>query len=143
MAFFMNHIELAGRLTHDPEYSEVESQSRAEPIKRCKFSVAVTRRRFKPDQDPETDFFNVTAWGKKAEVIARHFRKGDPIFVIGEMQCSRYTDKDGNKREGWTVELQEFHFVESKKNDPQAGEAEVPQFDAPEELQDTDQEVPW
>lgn len=121
----MNHIELVGRLTHEPEYVVQEARTPdAEPIKRCKISVAVTRDRFKPDQAPETDFFNVTAWGKKAEVIAKYFHRGDPIMVFGEMRMSRYTDRNGVKREAWTVELKDFKVIERPNREQQLGTAE-------------------
>lgn len=124
----LNRIELVGRLTHNPEcvVSNAETPGTA-PFKRCKFSIAVTRDRFKPDQPPETDFFYITAWGMNAEVIAKYFRKGDPIMVFGEMHMSRYTDKNGVDREGWGVALKDFKFVKNpKKRKPQTGEPEEP-----------------
>lgn len=106
----MNRVELAGRLSLEPEYVVQEAQK---PVKRCRIHIAVKRDRFRPDQEPETDFFPATAWGTNAETIAKYFQKGDPIVVCGELHATPYTDKHGVRRDGWYVEVKSFRFVES------------------------------
>lgn len=104
----VNTITISGRIVKDPEY--FESANKETGGTRCKFTVAVNRARFKADQPIKADFFYVVAWGKKAEVIAKYFHKGDPIYLWGEMQSSKYT-KNGVPREGWEIDMEDFRFV--------------------------------
>ena len=111
--FKLNLVSLAGRLTADPKYAEKNSEPG--PVKRCAFRLAVTRKKYKADQEPTTDFISIVAWGKKAEVISKYFRKGDPIFVTGELHTYQYTDKNGAKHDAFEVELEDFSFIESPR----------------------------
>ena len=111
--FKLNKVLLAGRLTADPKYAEKENESG--PVKRCSFRLAVTRQKRKADQEPATDFINIIAWGKKAEVIGKYFHKGDPIFITGELHTYQYTDKSGAKHDAFEVELEDFSFVETPR----------------------------
>ena len=47
-------------------------------------------------------WFNVVAFGRQAEDLARH-SKGDPVSVSGRLQFSRWTDRDCDEREQWQV----------------------------------------
>ena len=111
--FKLNLVSLAGRLTADPKYAEKVSETVS--VKRCSFRLAVTRQKRKADQEPTTDFISIVAWGKKAEVICKYFRKGDPIFVTGELHTYQYTDKNGAKHDAFEVELEDFSFIESPR----------------------------
>lgn len=101
-----NLITIHGRLTSDPEIKIVGAD-----IPVAKFSVAVDREGTK---DKKTDFFNLVAWRKQAEFCGKYFQKGKEILVTGSMQCDNYTDKDGNKRNYWSLVVQHIDFCGSK-----------------------------
>ena len=73
----MNKVMFIGRLTKDPE---VKYSNAAEPMAIANFSLAVSRA-FKKEGQPEADFFNCVAFGKKGEVIEKYCKKGDQIGV--------------------------------------------------------------
>ncbi len=127
IVFRANQVFLGGRLATDPKYGEREAETaEAGPVKRCSFRLAVARRRGKSERNPETDFVTVTAWGRKAEVIANYFHKGDPIFVSGELRTYSYTDRTGGKRDAFEVELEDFTFIESpRRTDPTETEENI------------------
>lgn len=54
----------------------------------CKFSVAVSR-----GKDMPTDWFNVVAFGKTAEIAQENVRKGALVEVYGRMQSNKHEDK--------------------------------------------------
>ena len=87
----LNRVVLIGRLTRDPELRTAGSG-----LAVCNFSIAVNRIR-KDDQD--ADFFNVTAFGKTAEFVAGHLKKGAQVGVDGRLQQRKYTTKDGQARD--------------------------------------------
>ena len=102
----MNKIILSGNLTKTPEVKQYESTTVA------KFGIAV--RRFAKE---ETDFFNVTAFGKTAEFCGKYFDKGRRAIIEGRLQTSNYTDKDGNKRTSYDVIVESIEFADSKKKE--------------------------
>jgi len=64
----------------------------------------------------ETNWFNVTAFGKKAEIINNHFNKGKPIFIEGELKGEggnprTYEAGDGTVRASFDVKLLDFKFM--------------------------------
>lgn len=113
--FNFNKVILGGRLTADPELKQTTSG-----ISVCSFSLAVNRKVGK-DQEPKTDFFNCTAWRGTAEFLSRYFRKGSSLCIVGHIENSEWTDKDGNKRYKTEVVVDEALFVDSK-NDAQGAE---------------------
>ena len=115
----MNEIRIKGRLTADPE---IRYTTGATPVPVASFSVAVNRR-FKKDV---ADFINCQAWNKTAELMEKHFKKGQEILVGGELQCSQYTDKDGNKRNDWRVQVEWVEFCGSANNGQQATQQAIP-----------------
>lgn len=101
----MNKIIITGRMCKDAEIKVTDSGREF-----TNFSVAVDRR-FKPkDGEKETDFFDLTAWGKTAAFINKFFHKGDGITVEGRMESRKYTDKDGNKRTFWGISCENVEF---------------------------------
>lgn len=116
--FNLNKVILGGRLTGDPELKQTPSG-----IPVTSFSVAVNRRFSKPEgggdnQQPQADFINVTAWRQTAEFIARYFRKGSSICVVGSIQTRTWTDQQGAKRYATDVVADEAYFVDSKSESP-------------------------
>ena len=64
------------------------------------FSVAVAdRRKSKSGEwEEETDWFNVTVFGKTAESVAEYVTKGKQVLVEGRVKIREYTTKDGDNR---------------------------------------------
>ena len=49
-------------------------------------------------------------------MIAKYFKKGDPILIEGSIQTRKFTDKNGNNRTAFEIVANNVHFVESKKS---------------------------
>lgn len=78
----------------------------------AKLSLAVDRR-FKKEGEATADFINCTSFGKTAEVIEKHVRKGTKIAVHGRIQTGSYEGKNG-KVYTTDVVIEELEFCESK-----------------------------
>lgn len=112
--FNLNKVMLGGRLTADPELKQTQNG-----IQVASFTIAVNRRfRSNDNQQPSTDFFNVTAWRALAEHVTRYYRKGSSIFVIGTIQNRTWTDQQGTKRYATDIVADELHFVDSRSESP-------------------------
>ena len=88
----MNKIILVGRLTRNPELTNLESAVVT------KFTVAVNRNYKNKDGNYDADFINCTAFNKLGEFVKKFFLKGQMIAVSGRLQTRSYEDKDGNKK---------------------------------------------
>lgn len=110
--FNFNKVMIGGRLTADPEL-----RATATGISSTSFSVAV-KRQFASGESGEkaTDFLSCVAWRTKAEGICKYFRKGSSIFISGALQVRKYTDKNGNDRTVTEISVDDFYFVDSKKD---------------------------
>jgi single-strand DNA-binding protein len=53
-------------------------------------------------------------FGKRAEVVNKYFKKGEPIFVEGRLQLSQWQAQDGTKKSKLRVFVENFEFVGSK-----------------------------
>ncbi|MBR2388170.1 MAG: single-stranded DNA-binding protein [Clostridia bacterium] len=114
--FNFNKIILGGRLTADVELKQTPSG-----VSVAQFSVAVNRKYSKDSEQQQTDFFNVTAWRSTAEFVAKYFKKGSSICVVGSLQNRTWEDNNGQKRYATDIIADEVSFVDSK-NDSQGTE---------------------
>ena len=110
--FNFNKVILGGRLTADPELKQTQSG-----VAVVSFSIAVNRRASK-DAQPQTDFFNVTAWRATAEFVSKYFRKGSSICVVGTIQNRTWTDQQGAKHYATDIIADEINFVDSRSDSP-------------------------
>ena len=90
-----NHVTLVGNLTSKPETQTINGKCRTT------FTIAV-HRDFKVNGEEVTDFININAWGKLAEICEQYLDKGKKVLVDGRLQIREYTDKDEKK---WFTEV--------------------------------------
>jgi len=107
-----NKVIMIGRLVADPELRTTPNG-----INVASFRVAVNR----PRDKEKSDFFNVVAWRQNAEFITRYFSKGKLIGIEGSLQTRDYTDKEGNKRTAFEIQVERAFFTESKGGTPSGG----------------------
>ncbi len=105
----MNSIAISGRLTRDPETVSMQDGN-----KYSKFSLAVDR----PYQKDKTDFIDVIAWNKTAELVERYLVKGRQVIVQGSLQIDTY-ERDGVKRTKAVVRAERVEFIGGNPNTAQ------------------------
>lgn len=106
----MNKVILMGRLAREPE---VRYSQGTEPLAIARYTLAVNRR-FKRQGEPEADFINCVAFGKKGEFAEKYFKKGQMVSVVGRLQVRSWDDNEGKKRWSTDVIAEEQYFAESK-----------------------------
>ena len=109
----MNNITLVGRAGRDPEVRYFESGTMV-----ANFTLAVNA--YKKDDAP--DWFNLTIWGKQAQVAADYVRKGSQIAVSGRMTSEKWTDKTTGDEKFKPVVVVERITLLGKKNDSANGD---------------------
>ena len=105
-----------GRLTRDPEVRYTQTSN----IMVTSFTLAVNRRFVAQGQERQTDFLPIIAWSKTAEFVAKYFKKGQQVAVIGRVETRNYDDKDSKKVYVTEVIAEEVYFADSKKEEGQA-----------------------
>ncbi|MBS9774789.1 MAG: single-stranded DNA-binding protein [Tenacibaculum sp.] len=90
-----NRVQLIGNLGNTPEIISLEGGK-----KLAKISLATneTYTNHKGEKVTDTQWHNVIAWGKTAEIIENYVKKGDQIMVEGKLTYRSYEDKDGVKK---------------------------------------------
>jgi len=107
----MNKVILMGNLGKDPELKTYGDNKQL-----VKLSVA-TKGWSKDKKEDNTDWHNVTFFGKSAEAINKYFTKGRRIIVEGSLHYSTFEKKDGSKGHRTDIKGSAFHFVGSKKDE--------------------------
>ena len=104
----LNRLQLIGRLGADPETRETPGGKQV-----CTFRVAVSRRRRGADskENPATDWFNVEAWGRLAEICGQYLSKGRLVYLEGRLQTDRY-EQNGQTRYFTKVVLDQMQMLD-------------------------------
>jgi len=76
---------------------EPEMRQAAAGVPVTSFSLATTRRWITPEGERReaTDWFNIIAWRRLAEVCQTHLRRGAQVYVEGRLQTRSWTEADG------------------------------------------------
>lgn len=81
----------------------------------CKFSVAVNKVTGKGENRKEkTIWFRVTVWRERAETASQYIKKGMRVMVIGEIDISVYTDKQGQPAATLELTAHDFKFLDRR-----------------------------
>ncbi len=110
MAKGLNKVMLIGHLGKDPELSYTPSGTAV-----CKFSIA-TNDSYKGDDGnwiEKTEWHNITAWRKLAEICSQYLKKGSKIYLEGKIQTDTY-EKDGKKNYFTKIVMNEMVMLDNK-----------------------------
>ena len=101
----MNNLTIIGNLTKDPEL-----RTTATGLSVCSFTVAVNRKRTQ-GQQPEADYFKVSAWRERGETCAKYLSKGKKVCVIGPVSVRTYQTQNGETRAQMEITANEVEFL--------------------------------
>ena len=107
-----NKVQLIGHLGMNPEIKNLDSGK-----KLAKFSIATNEsyKNAKGEKVEDTQWHNLVAWGKTAEIIEKFLQKGNEVAIEGKIINRNYDDKDGNKRYVTEILVNELLMLGSKK----------------------------
>ena len=100
----MNISILLGRMVRDPELRFLPN---AKETAICRFSVAINDR---VGETKKVYFHEVVMFGKVAQTVAQHFKKGSQILITGQLVQDRYVGKDGRNLQKVFVIANRFNF---------------------------------
>ena len=111
MSASKNLVILIGRLGKDPETKYTPSGA---PV--AKFTLA-TDEVFKDrsgEQQRRTEWHNVVAWNRLAEICGQYLTKGKQVYVEGSIRNRQWEDQSGNKRTAYQIVARDMKMLGSK-----------------------------
>lgn len=114
---YINKVQVLGNLTRDPELRALPSG-----VKVASFSLA-TNRSWKGEdgqKKEQTEYHNIVAFAKPAELIAQYCKKGSSLYIEGRLQ-TRSWEQDGQKKYKTEIVTENFQFGPRASGTPYTG----------------------
>ena len=132
----LNKVSLIGNLGKDPEERFFSDGS---PV--TNFSIACTEK-YKDkmgEQKEITEWVNIVAFGKLAEISAKYLNKGSSVYIEGKLKTEKYTDKQGIERYATKVIASSLQLLGGKSN----SDGKTPQNSEKPESDPLDDNIPF
>ncbi|MDD5528384.1 MAG: single-stranded DNA-binding protein [Patescibacteria group bacterium] len=91
----LNKAMIIGNLTRDPE---IRNTSTGKTVASFGVATSMVWKDQSGAKQEKTEFHNVVAWGKLAEICGQYLKKGLKVYIEGRLQTSDWTGQDGVKR---------------------------------------------
>jgi single-strand DNA-binding protein len=114
MSTLKNKVQLIGNVGNEPEITNLDSGKKV-----AKFSIATNEfyKNSKGEKEQDTQWHNVVAWGKIAEIIEKYVGKGKEVALEGKLTSRSYETKEGEKRYVTEVVADEILLLGIKGDD--------------------------
>ncbi len=108
----LNRVQLIGNLGKDPDARYTPTGKQV-----VKFSLAVSNRWKKDGEVKEhTEWVNVEAWGRLAEICNEYLRKGSLVYIEGRLKTDKYQDDSDTTRYFTKVVIQQMQMLDRKED---------------------------
>ena len=107
-----NKVQLIGNLGMSPEIKTLDGGKKI-----AKMSIATNEsyKNANGELIKDTQWHNLIAWGKTADIIEKYLKKGSEVAVEGKLINRSYTDKDGVKRYITEIQVNEVVLLDKKE----------------------------
>lgn len=111
MSASINKVILIGRLGKDPEVKYTPGGQAV-----AKFSIATdeTYKDRNGEQQRRTEWHNIVAWRRLAEICGEYLVKGKLVYIEGRIQTRQWEDREGNKRNTTEIVAREMKMLSAK-----------------------------
>lgn len=136
----VNKAILIGNLGKDPELRYTPAGQAV-----ASFSMATGERWKNKDgqMQERTEWHNIVAWGKQAEICKEYLKKGSPIYVEGRIQTRSYDDREGNKKYKTEIVAQRIQMLGAKGAVPAESLESIPDTELESSSSESGEEVPF
>jgi single-strand DNA-binding protein len=122
----LNKVFLIGRAGKDPELKYTPSGA---AVATFTMATSETWKSKEGKKEEKTEWHNIVAWRKLAEICGQYVKKGDLLHIEGKITTRSWEDRDGNKRTTTEIVANEMKMLGGgKKQDapPPSGEDDIP-----------------
>jgi single-strand DNA-binding protein len=117
----LNKAMLIGNLGRDPE---VRSTADGTPVATFSLATGESWMDKSGNRQERTEWHNIVAWNKLADIAKRYLAKGRQVYVEGRIRTREWDDRDGNKRRTTEILASQIVLLGSR---PQGVDAGAPQ----------------
>lgn len=120
----VNKVLLIGNLGRDPEIKYMPSGDAVT-------NIAIATSEYWKDKETgeqveKTEWHRCVAFGKKAEVMAQHLKKGSKIWIEGKLATRKWQTQSGEDRYSTEIVIEEFQFLDSRESSYGTGSSPQP-----------------
>lgn len=137
----LNRALLIGNVGNDPEIRTLNN----EQGKVASFRLATTER-YKDrngDVKENTEWHQIVAWGKMADIVEKFVKKGSQLYVEGKITTRKWTDKDGNDRFTTEIRADGIQLLGKREEAKPAPAEESPALKALKAEDNPEQDLPF
>ena len=126
----VNKVTLIGNLGKDPELRYTSSG-----VAVATFSMATSESWKDPEGNTQerTQWHNIVAWRKLAEIVGEYLKKGGKIYLEGRLQYRNYDDKNGVKRYVTEIVMDQLVMLDSRGGGVASAQQDTGSAPPPEE----------
>ena len=130
----LNRVQIIGNLGRDPEMRYTPN---GKPV--TSFTVAVTRQWTKPEGEraEKTEWFNIVAWDRLAEICGQQLTKGSLVYVEGRLETRSWESENGQKHFRTEIIANEMIILERRGRVTEEAAPESPTTETPQATQTT------
>lgn len=114
----VNKVILVGRLGKDPELRYTPNGS---PVARFSLATSESWTDKGGEKQEKTQWHNIVAWSKLAEICNQYLVKGKMVFIEGRLETREYNDRDGNKRRITEIIARDMVMLDSRSAEAREG----------------------
>jgi single-strand DNA-binding protein len=92
---YINKVILLGNVGKDPEVKYLDNGT---AVARITLATSESYKDKSGERKTVTEWHNVVAWRKTAEIVEKWVKKGSELMIEGKLQTRKWSDKDGNQR---------------------------------------------
>jgi len=112
MKTLRNKVQLIGNLGSDPEVKELTD---GKTVAKISLATSDTYKKASGEKVTETQWHNIVAWGKTAEIAGKYLKKGNRVAIEGRLVNRSYDDKKGIKRYVTEIVVNDLLMLGDKK----------------------------
>ena len=144
----LNKVMLIGNLGKDPEIRYTQDGS---PVASFSLATSETWTDKNGNRQEHTEWHNIVAWTRLAELSKRYLSKGRQVYIEGRLRTREWSDKDGNKRRTTEVIASQMVLLGARPQAEGAASYPAPLQKGPAEQVDqgfndtgiTDEDIPF
>jgi single-strand DNA-binding protein len=145
MSGSVNKVILIGRLGKDPELKYTPNGT---PVARFTLATDEVFKDQSGEQQKHTEWHNIVAWKRLAEICSEYLTKGKQVYVEGTIRSRQWEDQAGNKRTTYEIIARDMRMLGSKADmerlTTERGATErAAEPEPPAEPEITDQDIPF
>lgn len=109
----LNKVMIIGNLTRDPE---VRNTTTGKNVASFSVATSLVWKDQSGQKQEKTEFHNIVAWARLAEIVGQYLKKGSKVYVEGRLQTRDWTGQDGVKRYRTEIIAENMIMLSSNPN---------------------------